>query len=179
MDRFTWGIVVGAVALVVVALAAVLLVQRAPAPIDLTTPDGVVRAYVQALDTGKPEAGWDLLSDRLKAETSRDEFVRRAGASYHPQREGRVAIENVTIEGTSARVEVTRTYSSNSGPFGMFGPSSYTNRFTARLEQQGGAWRITVPPEDFLVRRLPEPPVIVVTASPTPSPVPTVTPAAR
>ena len=180
MDRFTWAIVVGAVALVGIALVAVLLVQRAPTPPDLATPDGVVRAYLAALDSNRPEQAWDLLSEQLKRETPRDEFVRRASNSYHPSREGRVAIENVAIEGSSARVEMSRTYSSDGGLFDLFEPSTYTNRFTARLEQQSGAWRITVPPEDFFGRRPPAPPAVVVTVTPvtpaTPSASPTRTP---
>jgi len=179
VDRFTWGVSVGAVALIVAALAAVLLLQRAPAPVDLTTPEGVVRAYVQALDTSQPEDAWNLLGQRQQAEISRDEFVRRATTAYRSPHNGRIAIESTTVEAMTARVEMSRTYSGGGGPFGIFGSSSYNNRFTARLEQQSGRWRITVPPEDYLIGRLSEPvaPAVVVTATPPPAPLSTATPA--
>jgi hypothetical protein len=167
VDRFTWGIVVGAVLLVAAGIGIVAAVQRAPAPADLSTPEGVVRAYVEALDRGQPERAWDLLADRLQAEVSRDEFVRRTTQSFGGPREGRVAIEQVVVEGNTARVELSRTFSGSGGPFGLFGPSSYTSRQTARLELQGGRWKITVPPDDFLVRRAPD--AIVVTATPAPA----------
>ena len=179
MDRFTWGVSIGAVVLILAALTAVLLLQRAPAPVDLTAPDGVVRAYVQALETSHPEDAWDLLGQRQQVEVSRDEFIRRATSDYRSPRNGRIAIENTTIEGTTARVEMSRTYSGGGGPFGIFGSSSYSNRFSARLEQQSGRWRITVPPEDYLISRFHEPlPPVVVTATPPPAPLSTATPAA-
>ncbi len=174
MDRFTWGIVGGTIALIAVGIAAVLLVRRNPAPADLTTPDGVVRAYVEALEAGRPERAWELLGERQQADVPRDEFVRRATGAFRPGREGRLAIDATEITGDTARVDLSRTYASGGPP--IFGPSSYTNRFTARLERQRGAWRITVPPEDYryiLDRPLPAPPnVVVITATP-PTPTPT------
>ena len=174
MDRFTWAIVGGTVALIAVAIAAVLIVRRNPTLADLTTPDGVVRAYVEALETGRPERAWELLGERQQADVPRDEFVRRASGAFRAGREGRMAIEATEVTGDTARVDVSRTYTGGGPP--IFGPSSYTNRFTARLERQRGEWRITVPPEDYrylLDRPLTAPPpnVIVITATP-PTPTP-------
>src|SRR5437870_9106270 len=136
MDRFTWGIVGGTLALIVVAIAAVLIVRRSPNPADLTTPDGVVRAYVEALETGRPERAWELLGERQQADVPRDEFVRRASGAFQRNREDRMAIEATEITGDTARVDLSRTYTGGGPP--IFGPSSYTNRFTARLERQHG-----------------------------------------
>ena len=47
MDRFTWGIVAGAVLLVALGLVSVTVLRRPVAAPDLSTPDGVVRAYVE------------------------------------------------------------------------------------------------------------------------------------
>lgn len=174
MDRFTWGVVGGTAALIVIGIAAVLLVRRTSAPPDLTTPDGTVRAYVEAIDAGNPGQAWDLLGERQQAELSRDDFIRRATTAYRSPREGRMAIDATLVEGSTARVDLSRTYTGGGPP--IFGPSTYTSRSTARLELQRGQWRITVPPDDyrfFAERPLP-PSVVVITATPpaaTPAPV--------
>ena len=147
MDRFTWGVVGGTALLVVVAIAAVLLVRQTAAPPDLTTPDGTIRAYLEAIDSGRPERAWELLGERQQADLSRDDFISRATASHRSPREGRVTIDQTVVEGGTARVELSQTGTSGGPP--IFGPSSYTNRMTARLEQQRGQWRITVPPEGY------------------------------
>lgn len=152
MDRFTWGIVAGALLLVVAGLASVTLLQRPPPAPDLSTPEGVVRAYVEAMDGGRPERAWDLLADSVRSEVSRDEFIRRA-TSFRP-RSSRVAMESVDVQGSVARVELGRTYNGD----GLFGPASYTNRVTVRLEREAGHWRISVPPEPHLVPRPAAPP---------------------
>ena len=180
MDRFTWGIVVGALLLVAAGLASVTLLQRAPPPPDLTRPEGVVRAYIEAIDAGRPEAAWDLLADSARSGVARDEFIRRA-TSFRRGSSTRVAIEQVEVEGRTARVELSRTFGGGGGPFGLFGPSSFTDRFTVRLEQEGGQWRITVPPEPFLIQRAVVPPAPAPAAPPgtqTPAATPAPTPAA-
>ncbi|HEU5316815.1 MAG TPA: hypothetical protein VFX49_11945 [Chloroflexota bacterium] len=174
MDRFTWGIVAGTIALVVLGIAVVLVVRRSPSPADLTTPEGTVRAYVEAIESGRPEDAWNLLGERQQTDVTKDEFIRRATGTYRGGRDGRVAIDAVEVTGASARVDLSRTSSGGGPP--IFGPSTYTNRMTARLEQQRGQWRITVPPDEYryFSERLtvPAPPsVIVITATPpTPSP---------
>ncbi len=179
MDRFTWGVVAGAVALVVAGIVVVLVLRRAPGQHDLTRPEGVVLAYVEALDTGKPEDAWELLSRQLQGETTRDEFIRQATARFRTPRDGRVRIDSVAVDGATARVELSRTYSSGGG---LFGPSSYSNSQSARLEQQGGSWRITVPPDDFFAMRTapvraPTQTAVVVTATPAPVAAASATPA--
>jgi hypothetical protein len=166
MDRFTWGIVAGTTLLVVAAIAAVLLIRRDPIPPDLTTPDGTVRAYLEAIDTSRPERAWDLLGERQQGELSRDDFITRATAAHRSPRQGRVTIDQTVVEGATARVELSQTFTSGGPP--IFGPSSYTNHMTARLEQQRGQWRITVPPEGYwyLFDRPLPPSVVVVTATP-------------
>lgn len=175
VDRFTWGIVAGAIALVVLGIGAVTLLQRAPAPPDLSDPEGVVRAYVLALDEGRPERAWDLLTTGARAGITRDEFIRRASAEGRP-RDARVAIERTTVEGETARVELSRTYEVSGG---LFGSSPYTSTSTVRLEREGGAWRISLPPDPYLLDR-PFPVTVQVTVVATPPPASgTATPAAR
>ena len=91
-------------------------------------------------------------------------FRRATSPPLSPQ--GRVTIDQTVVEGTTARVELSQTFADGGPP--IFGPSSYTNRMTARLEQQRGQWRITVPPDShwFLYDRSIPPPVVI-TATPT------------
>jgi hypothetical protein len=168
VDRFTWGIVVGAVLLVAVGLASVALLQRPAPPPDLTTPDGVVRAYVIALDAGHPEQAWDLLTTGARSGTTRDEFIRRATAEGRP-RYGRVAIETTTVEGNTALVELSRTFGSGGG---LFGDGGGSQRITVRLEREDGAWRIAVPPDSYLLDR-PFPPLVASSPTPVPATSPT------
>jgi hypothetical protein len=96
---------------------------------------------------------------------TRDEFLRRA-ATYGGSRGGsRVAIEQIEIEGDIARIELSRTYTGG----GIFGPSSYTTRMPVRLERVGGAWKITLPPEPYLLDAL-RPVAPAPAASPTAAP---------
>ncbi len=188
MDRFTWGIVVGAVLLVAVGLASVTLARRPVAPPDFSTPEGVVRAYVTALDSQHPEQAWDLLTTGARAGITRDEFIRRATIEGGP-RYARVAVESAVVEGDTARVELARTFA---GSGGLVGSADYTQRTTVRLERESGAWRISVPPDPYLLNRTtvgaPPPVVITVVSTPaaggtptaqTPGPASTGTPAAR
>jgi len=166
MDRFTWGIVAGAVLLVALGLASVTVLRRPVAAPDLSTPDSVVRAYVTALDTGHPEQAWDLLTTGARAGITRDEFIRRATTEGRP-RYSRVAIDSTVVEGDTARVELSRTFE---GSGGLFGSEAYTQPTTVRVERENGAWRISVPPDPFLLNRLvpPAAPPAVVTVVTTP-----------
>ena len=145
IDRFTWGIVAGVVLLVVAGLIGVAIVQRRAVPPDLTQPDGVVRAFVEAVDSGRPDQAWDLLATPARSDVSREEFMRRA-MTLSTRPPSRVAIENVRLEGDTARVEASRTYTND-----PFGGSSMVQRSTVLLTREQGAWRIEVPPEPYLV----------------------------
>jgi hypothetical protein len=174
VDRFTWSIVVGAVLLVGVALASVTFLQHPTATPDLSTPDGVVRAYITAINTQHPEQAWDLLTTGARAGVTRDEFVRRV-SSEGGRRAARVAIESTVVEGSDARVDVSRTFEDS----GLFGETGYVDRTTVRLKREDGAWRIDVPPDPYLLNRLPPPAVVttVVTVVATPAGTSAVTPA--
>jgi hypothetical protein len=153
MDRFTWGIAGGALLLVVLGIASVVLLQQPSGPPDLSRPEGVVRAYVQALEAGRPEDAWALLAEAARQDVTRDEFIRRATQEgTFRRRTSRLAIESAEIDGSVARVLLARTYDSGGG---LFGPSSFTERTMVRLVRESGAWRIEVPPEPFLIARRP------------------------
>lgn len=153
MDRFTWGIVIGVVALVAVGIGAVVATRDRQAPPDLTTPGGVALAFELALDRGDADTAWALLSPATQANTTRDRFIQRATNARGPQPgRQRIAIDAVQVDGDTARVDVVRVFPESANLFN-FG-SGYSIRSTARLALVDGAWRITVPSEPYL---LPDP----------------------
>lgn len=151
VDRFTWGIVAGAILLVIIGLVSVTAGQRPSAAPDLSQPEGVVRAYEDALNASQPERAWDLLSVSARSNVTRDEFIRRA-TSMGRSSAVRTAIESVDASSDTAHVVITRTYDSGGG---LFGSGTYTNRQTFRLERESGQWRISVPADSYLINRVP------------------------
>jgi hypothetical protein len=172
MDRFTLGVVVGAVLLVIAAVVSVALLQGQSSAPDLSTPEGVVRAYYAALEQGRPEQAWDLFSSRAQAQTTRDEFVQRA-ISFRPGREQRVTIDSVEIVGDTANVNLSLTSSGG----GLFDGGSYSQTVRVRLDREGGQWRITVPPHPYLIDSPRPAPAPAAPLTPVPSPNPTPRPA--
>jgi hypothetical protein len=154
VTRSTWAIVGGVLGLVALALGlAVVMPSRQPPP-DLTTPDGVTLAYALAVQRGDLDQAWDLLSTSAKAQATRERFITRAEAIRNSYERARLSVEDVRAEGETARVDMVRTYPSSGGPFG-FGSNSYSNRSTVRLVREAGQWRISTPPDPFLLDRLP------------------------
>jgi hypothetical protein len=146
MDRFTWGVVAGAVLLVLVAIASVAVLQTRSATVDLSRPEGVIRAYYEALDAGRPERAWDLLSSTARSRTTRDTFIQRA-TGYRPSRNARITVDRAEIEGDTAYVYLSITY----GGGGLLDSGSSTSTVTVRLDRESGQWRITVPPDSYLI----------------------------
>jgi hypothetical protein len=156
MDRFTWGIVVGVLALVVAGIAAATLVRGREVPPDTSTPSGVVLAFEQALQDGDAERAWDLLASTTQAAVGRNRFLQRASGSARGSgsNQVRLIVENERVTGDSAVVDLVRTYRS-SGLFD-FGGGDSPPRYVVRLVRENGAWRITVPADSYLVAELGE-----------------------
>ncbi len=150
MDRFTWGIAVGVLALVLVGVGVAVAVRGRTPPPDLTTPSGVVLAYAEALQRGDAETAWDLLSTSAQGSTTRDQFLRRASGLREPEERVRLATENEQVQGDTARVELVRIFPAGGGPF-SFGASPPAVRNTVRLVRENGAWRISGPPDPYLL----------------------------
>jgi hypothetical protein len=150
VTRFTWGIVIGVLALVAVSIGlAVLLPRGQPTP-DLSTPDGVVLAYGLAMQRGDAEAAWELLSTEAQGRTTRERFIARAGGFIPNYERVRVSVEDTRETGDTARVQLVRTFSGAGGPFGLGGGPTST-RSAVSLVRENGAWRISMPPEGFLL----------------------------
>ena len=153
MDRFTWAVVAGVVGLAIVALVSVTLIPAAQPPPDLSTPDGVVRAYVLALQNKQPDQAWDLLAPEALAgpgprgRMDRDNF-RQQVLNAQRERNSRVRLLQTVVLQTvpeTARVE-TEVVTGGSSPWGIFG-GSLTHPATFSLRREGDTWRITSTPD--------------------------------
>jgi len=155
VTRFTWAIVGGVVGLVALALVlAFLSPTREPTP-DLSTPDGVTLAYALAVQRSDLDRAWELLAESAKGQTTKDRFIARVEGFRSGYQRARLSVEDVRVEGDTARVDLVRTYPSSGGLLGLGGANSYSNRNTVRLSRENGQWRITTPPDPFVLERLP------------------------
>jgi hypothetical protein len=147
MDRFTLAVVGGVLVLVTAGLIAAASVRTHTAsPPDLTTPSGVALAYALAEQRGDAQTAWDLLATSTQQRGDRERFLARAGSS-EPDNTF-ITTEDERLDGDGASVVLVRTYA---GTGGIFGRTSNTNRTTVRLIRETNNWRITVPPDDYLL----------------------------
>jgi len=154
MTRFTWGIVIGVLGLVAVALGLAFLSPGRDVAPDLSTPEGVTLAYAIALQRGDLDQAWGLLAQSTQAQTTKDRFITRAEGIRGSYQRARLNVQDVRIEGDTARVDVVRSVPSSGGLFGL-GSDSFSTTNTVRLIREGGQWRITTPPDPFLLERTP------------------------
>lgn len=143
IDRFTW-LVVGTVTLLIIAALGSVLVSRSEQRPDLSKPEGVVTAYVQAIQAGNADQAWELLTpeaasflDRPGPTFTKEDFRRMVDES-RSQRGSRVRIVKVAQSGDTATVEleITRV----SGDLLRGASSSYVS---VGLRREGAAWRLT------------------------------------
>jgi hypothetical protein len=146
MDRFTLGIVGGVLALIIAALVAAASLHRA-APPDLDTPSGVVLAYTLAEQRGDAPAAWELLASSVQARADRDRFLAWAGRSSSTDHY--CTTDDERLDANGASVVLVCTAPASGGLFSH--PSS--SRTTVRLIHESAGWRISVPPDDYLLDR--------------------------
>lgn len=150
-DRLTLVVAAGVVGLVVVAVAVAAVSRGWDVAPDLGTPEGVVLAYTQAEARGDGAAAWDLLAASAQARGNRDQFISRVGSGDPGfSRNTYVSAEGAQIDsgGANASVVLVRSVV---GSGGLFPSPSWSMRTTVRLTREDGAWRITVPPNDYLL----------------------------
>jgi hypothetical protein len=150
VDRFTWAIAVGVVLLVAAGIGAAALAQVRTTPPDPTTPGGATLAYVQAIDRGDGEAAWALLAPSAQAQTTREKFLVRVAPLRDRGERERYSIANERQEGPTARLDLVRTYASSGGPF--FGGPSTSRSAVSLVRGDDGQWRITLPPDPFVLQ---------------------------
>jgi len=137
-DRTLVAVLVAIGVIVVVALV-VVLTRGSAAPLDPSTPEGVVQRYAQAVADGDDDAALDYLAPTSELECyDYDTGAERA----------RLTFVNTDIAGGRATVTVklTTTYG-----YGLFGSSQSTYEERFELEKNGADWQITEAPYEFTV----------------------------
>ncbi len=128
--------VIGGVAVVLVAAAVVVAVQP-PQEFDPGTPEGTAQAYYQAILDGDEDLALSYLDEDLLAGCSRYEL------GYITPESARVVIARTEIDGDEARVDVVITETWGEGPFGG---GSNTVDETLIMTRSGDGWLISRTP---------------------------------
>ena len=133
-----------AVALLTVTALGSLLINRAnQRQPDLSTPDGVVTAYIQAIQAGDADTAWNLLAPErvqqppLKTGNTKEQFQSQV-QSNRRQSSSRIRISSVTTSGDTATVVVEITQTS-----GDLFSGAYSHFETVTLRREGASWLIT------------------------------------
>ena len=142
-DRFFISILVGIVALVVVALVVFFVRKDTQVYVADDNPAGVVQNYVVAIYKHDYEKAYDYLAD-LPNKPSLEQF--QQPFISHNMRPEDTALElgKVEITGNNATVALNINNSPRS-PF----ENRYTNTDYAQLINQNGVWRIKLMPYNF------------------------------
>jgi hypothetical protein len=146
-DRFLLAIVGGTLLLVLIGVVLVFIVGRGrpTPPADPNSPAGVVQAYIEAVRAGDANRARSYLTG-----AGRDEFDRqtritplRPTADEHL----RIVVDTTSVTDSAAEVKVTVSrFYTRSDPF-----SSGTSHrdITVRLVRDGGAWKLSQPPQPY------------------------------
>ena len=139
-DRSVFIIAGLIVALVVVSVVAALTLGSRPAtnyPPD--SPEGAFQGYVRAVEARQPEVAYGYFSRRVKSLMTLDEYQKEYGPPIVTrERNSRLRIDRVEVNGDRATLYVTTEYVSGSG--------LDTNRSTwtqqIAMVREDGAWKI-------------------------------------
>jgi len=131
--------ILAAIAVIVVVALVVVLTRGAAAPLDESTPEGVVQRYAQAVAGGDDAAALEYLAPSADLEC----YDYDTGADR-----ARLTFVSTDITGDTAIVTVNLTATYGYSLFGS-SQSSYQERF--ELVKSGTAWQITTAPYEFAV----------------------------
>ena len=152
-DRFLLGILVGIGVLVLVAVGLFFTRQDTQEYRAEDTPEGVVHNYALALYRGDYEKAYDYLAED-KYKPTYNEFREYFFDAYSNPGDVGIEIGKTEIDDDQAFVVLHLIYSP-SDPFS----SGYRGTETARLELQGGEWKLNQMPYNFWNYGWYEPPV--------------------
>ncbi|HZT08659.1 MAG TPA: hypothetical protein VFC51_16675 [Chloroflexota bacterium] len=152
MDRFTWAAVAGVVLLSVVAIVVAVAPRGEQQPPDLTTPQGVVAAYILAVQDKRADDAWAMLESPSAVEAvpspagqtmTRETFRQQVNnAQQNGDRRLRIVDTKEQADGVRVDVEIT-TFTG--GP-AIFGSDSYSRSATFILVRSDSSWRIRSSP---------------------------------
>ncbi|QTV79407.1 nuclear transport factor 2 family protein [Microbacterium sp. NIBRBAC000506063] len=139
-SRLPLFIAIGTVVVIVVVALVVVLTRGGAAPLDESSPEGVVQRYVQAVIDGDMAGAEQYLHPELTEKCDTLE-------GYQPG-DVRVTLRRTVERGDTATVDVIIVHSGGSG---LFGPSEYQSDDRFALKRDGDAWRITETPWEFTI----------------------------
>lgn len=125
----------GVVVLLVVVALAVVFTRGEPAPLDESSPAGVVQRYSKAVIDGDTATAQSYLTAGAKSRCS--------GAYAGEPSPARIVLISTTERADSATVRVSIVRSAQGGPFG---PSEYETQDAFSLVKVNGKWMIDQPP---------------------------------
>jgi len=141
-NRLLIAIVIGAVALVGIAIGVTLL---RPEPDYLTddTPEGIAHNYLFALEKGEYQRAYSYLSPTLPGYPidleSFTEEVEDNPYRFDMHEDSTLRVDSVISTGNSASITINETnfYSGD-----IFGSNEYTSTFKMKLSLEDGEWKI-------------------------------------
>ncbi|MDH6236007.1 nuclear transport factor 2 family protein [Cryobacterium sp. CG_9.6] len=139
-------VIIGIITALVIVALAVVFSRGEPAPLDASTPEGIVQRYAAAVLSGDEAQAALYLSPEAE-----DTCV--AGNQSAPTDSMRIALASTTVRGDTADVVITMTTTYDGG---LFGSSSYESDGTVSLVQADGSWRIMSVPWELTVCPMPE-----------------------
>ena len=141
-SRWLVGIAIAVLALVVLSVV-IALVSRAreAAPLSEDTPEGVVQAYLLAIERDDGAASYNYLGSTLRQYCSYSGF--RETTTPMESRDMRVTLDGTERVDGEVEVNVHVSHVSLGPPLGG-GESVYQVRFY--LQQEGALWRFSQPP---------------------------------
>lgn len=143
-DRSLLAILIGILALVVIAL--VVFFTRQTSPMDYQAEDqprGVVLNYLLALDKGDYEKAYSYLSN-ISSKPTLTQFRQIMAQNKSQYKTNAIDVTEQSIDGQTATVMVVTTMAGG-GPFGQ----DYSNSENATLEWVDGKWQIISMPYAF------------------------------
>jgi hypothetical protein len=146
-DRFLFGILLGVLLLILLALGLFFLRQGTTDYVDESTPDGVVQNYVLALQRRDYERAHIYLAD-TDTKPGLLQF-QQVFLSYQEASVARIAVEiGDTTYSQGEQTALVRLTLLHQGSGGLF-QDVYRETGAANLILQSGAWRITSIPYPF------------------------------
>lgn len=121
---------------VVVALTAVLAVNRQPVTYPRGSPEAAVQAYVQAMLDGDEDTAAAWLDPDMECDAAHL-------ADADVPDDVRVTLRHAEVDGDVAEVEIGVTVTSGRGPFDTY---EYEDHHRFELAQSDGGWLITTRP---------------------------------
>ncbi len=138
-DRTLLVVLIIVAALIIVALV-VVFSRGAPAPLDASTPGGVVQRYTQALVDRDQTAARSYLTPELQENCDR--------VDPGLLDDVRVTLQSTNERGDTADVRVSVVTTSGGG---LFGPSEYQSDEIFHLVRAGSGWAIETAPWQLTV----------------------------